>query len=71
MIIDNKDTQVRRLPSAANLDTPALNDHMPGILTELAVAIRSRSDETIAETLKEGSPLSHGEQRANEGFDIA
>ena len=64
-------TQVRQLPSAAALDTPALNDHMPGILSELVVAIRSRSDETIAQTLKEGSPLAHGAQRADEGFDIA
>ena len=63
-------TQVRHLPSAADLNTPALNDHMPGILAELAVALRSRTDETIAQTLKEGSPLAHGVQRADEGFDI-
>ena len=63
--------QIRQLPSAAGLDTPALNDHMPGMLTELAVAIRSRSTETIVQTLKEGSPLAHGMQRADEGFDIA
>ena len=64
-------TQVRQLPSAAGLDTPTLNDHMPGILVELAMALRSRSDETIAETLMEGSPPAHGVQRADEGFDIA
>ncbi len=64
-------SQVRHLPSAADLDTPALNDHMPGILAELAAAMRSRSDETTAQTLKEGSPLAHGLQRANEGYDVA
>ena len=31
--------QVRQLPSAADLDTPTLNDHMPGILHELALAL--------------------------------
>ena len=63
--------QVRQLPSAAGLDTPTLNDHMPGILTELATAMRLRSDETIAETLMEGSPPAHGVQRFDVGFDIA
>ena len=28
--------QVRDLPSARNLDTPTLNDHIPALLDELA-----------------------------------
>ena len=63
--------QVRQLPSAADLDTPTLNDHMPGILHELALALRSRSNASITETLMEGSPPAHGLQRAADGFDIA
>ena len=30
--------QVRQLPSAEHLDTPALNDHVPALLDELATA---------------------------------
>jgi signal transduction histidine kinase len=61
---------VRQLPSAHNLDTPTLNDHVPGLLDELAEALKSRSAETIPEALMEGSPLLHGLQRLQDGFDI-
>jgi hypothetical protein len=47
--------QIRRLPSARELDVPTLNDHIPGLLAELTVALRTKSDETIAETLGEGT----------------
>ena len=63
--------QVRQLPSAQHLDTPTLNDHIPGLLDELATALESRSDETIPEALSEGSPPAHGGlQRVQDGFDI-
>ena len=62
--------EVTQLPSAQNLDTPTLNDHIPSLLEELAVALTSRSDETIAEALVEGSPPAHGLQRVEDGFDI-
>ena len=62
--------QVRQLPSAKDLDTPTLNDHVPALLDELASAFRSVSDETIAEALLEGSPPDHGRQRHLDGFDI-
>jgi two-component system, OmpR family, phosphate regulon sensor histidine kinase PhoR len=39
--------QVRQLPSAKHLDVPTLNDHVPGLLDELASALESRSDTTI------------------------
>jgi signal transduction histidine kinase len=62
--------QVRGFPSAKHLDTPALNDHVPAILDELATAFESVSDETIPEALLEGSPPAHGIQRYQDGFDI-
>lgn len=63
-------TKVRELESARHLDTPALNDHIPDLLTELVDALRSGTDETIAEVVEEGSPPEHGLQRVGEGFDI-
>jgi signal transduction histidine kinase len=62
--------QVRQLPSAEHLDVPTLNDHLPGLLEELAAAFQSSSDETIAEALGEGSSPAHGLQRVDDGFDI-
>ena len=62
--------QVRRLPSAQNLDTPTLNDHIPNLLEELANALASKSNETIAEALIHGSPPAHGLHRVEDGFDI-
>ncbi len=62
--------QVRQLSSARQLDTPALNDHMPGLLDELAAVLISNSAKTITETLSDGSAESHGLQRLKEGFDI-
>ena len=55
--------QVRQLPSARQLDIPTLNDHIPGLLDELATALQSHSDQTIPEALSEGSPPAHGLQR--------
>jgi two-component system, OmpR family, phosphate regulon sensor histidine kinase PhoR len=62
--------QVRLLPSAKDLDTPALNDDVPALLDELVMAFHSLSDQTIPEALLEGSPPVHGIQRQQEGFDI-
>jgi two-component system, OmpR family, phosphate regulon sensor histidine kinase PhoR len=62
--------QVRALPSARDLDVPTLNDHIPGHLGELVLALRSKSVETIAEALLDGSPPAHGLQRLKEGFDL-
>jgi two-component system, OmpR family, phosphate regulon sensor histidine kinase PhoR len=55
--------QVRQLPSARNLNIPALNDHIPGLFDELISALQSKSDQTIPEALAEGSPPAHGLQR--------
>jgi two-component system phosphate regulon sensor histidine kinase PhoR len=62
--------QVRQLDSAKHLDTPTLNDHIPGFLEELAVALRVRANATISEMQREGGPLAHGLQRVHDGFDI-
>ena len=62
--------QVRQLPSARQLDVPTLNDHIPGLLDELAAALQSKSDQTIPEALSESSPPAHGLQRLQEAFDI-
>jgi two-component system phosphate regulon sensor histidine kinase PhoR len=62
--------QVRALPAARNLDLPTLNDHIPSLLTELATALRSPTDETIAQILRDGTPPAHGLQRVKDAFDI-
>lgn len=62
--------QVRLLPSARYLDTPALNDHVPQLLDEMAVALESATERTIADAVLEGSPPVHGVQRSHDGYDI-
>jgi two-component system phosphate regulon sensor histidine kinase PhoR len=62
--------QVRELPSARHLDVPTLNDHMPGVLGELAKALEAHSDQTIPEALLGTSPPAHGLQRVQDAFDI-
>ncbi|MEO7251835.1 MAG: HAMP domain-containing sensor histidine kinase [Arenimonas sp.] len=63
-------TQVKTLPSAEHLDIPTLNDHIPGLIEEIARALLSGTEETIAETIVEGTPPAHGAQRYEDGFDI-
>lgn len=62
--------QVKTLPSARGLDIPTLNDHIPGLIEELATALRSGSNEAIAQSVVDGTPPTHGEQRYADGFDI-
>ena len=62
--------QVRELPAARDLDAPTLNDHIPQLLEELVAVLRSKSDETIAHALLDGSPPAHGLQRVRDAFDI-
>jgi two-component system phosphate regulon sensor histidine kinase PhoR len=62
--------QVRQLPSAQHLDVPTLNDHVPDLVDEIATALRTSSDLTIPEALREGSPPAHGLQRVQDGYDI-
>jgi two-component system phosphate regulon sensor histidine kinase PhoR len=62
--------QVRELPSARTLDTPTLNDHMPGLLDELIAALARDPDLTIPQALAGRSPTAHGLQRLEDAFDI-
>jgi two-component system phosphate regulon sensor histidine kinase PhoR len=62
--------QVKQLPSAQRLDTPALNDHIPYFLDELTAALESQSRPTIPEALEGSSPPAHGLQRLQEAFDL-
>ena len=62
--------QVCQLPSAQGLDVPTLNDHIPDLVDELAEAMEVGSDQTIAQSLLDGTPLVHGVQRWQDGFDI-
>jgi two-component system, OmpR family, phosphate regulon sensor histidine kinase PhoR len=62
--------QVRALPAARHLDLPTLNDHIPNLLTELTTALRTPSEETIAQVLRDGTPPAHGVQRVKDAFDI-
>lgn len=61
---------VCQLPSAVDLDVPTLNDHIPNLLEELAEAFMSRSNETIPDALKDGTPPAHGLQRVKDGFNV-
>ena len=62
--------QVRALPAARDLDLPTLNDHIPNLLTELASALRTPTEATIAQILRDGTPPAHGLQRVKDAFDI-
>ena len=62
-------TELKQLPSARHLDLPTLNDHIPGLLDELAIAFELRADESIAEAHID-TPPAHGLQRLKDGFEI-
>lgn len=62
--------QLKQLPSARNLDTPTLNDHIPQFLRELVIALRSGVRQEISEAVVEGSAPAHGTQRFEDGFDL-
>ncbi|HEX4414007.1 MAG TPA: sensor histidine kinase [Lacipirellulaceae bacterium] len=62
--------QVRQLPSARELDTPSLNDHMPYLIDELADALEAQPDDVAEELLLQGSPPAHGRQRLHDGFNV-
>ena len=62
--------RVRDLPSAAKLDLPTLNDHIPGWIAELAVSLHTASAATGDSEQSERIPFAHGVQRYEDGFDI-
>jgi two-component system, OmpR family, phosphate regulon sensor histidine kinase PhoR len=59
--------QVRNLASAKHLDTPTLNDHIPAWLRNLADGLLAIPDD---DPQAAASPLAHGVQRFDDGFDI-
>lgn len=62
--------QVRSLPSARQLDAPTLNDHIPGWISEFAAALLTVSEMPEDDSSTATSPLAHGQQRFEDGFDI-
>lgn len=62
--------RVRQLPSAAHLDAPTLDDHIPGLLREVVEALATRSEAEIADTVEAGTSPGHGMQRYRDGFDV-
>jgi two-component system, OmpR family, phosphate regulon sensor histidine kinase PhoR len=62
--------QVRRLPTARNMDEPTLNDHIPPLLDQLASALVAGRTESVLDLELEHSPQIHGSQRLRAGFDI-
>jgi two-component system, OmpR family, phosphate regulon sensor histidine kinase PhoR len=61
--------KVLEIPAARKLDMPALNDHMPQFVIELATALRKVEDGDDGEPYV-ASPTAHGCQRFEDGFDI-
>jgi two-component system phosphate regulon sensor histidine kinase PhoR len=61
--------QVRSLASAAKLDVPTLNDHLPALIIELADALRAHMIDPDGAGA-DSSPPAHGLQRFEVGFDI-
>src|SRR6185436_1450298 len=69
-LLTNWRAQVCQLPAARHLDEPTLTDMMPGVLDELADALRvGRTASVMDVSLKDG-PKQHGLERLREGFDI-
>ena len=62
--------EVRLLDSAKHLNLPALNDHMPIWLGEVAEALRMLAVQPVEDGEPDSVPLAHGLQRFEDGFDI-
>ena len=62
--------EVKKLPSAKNLDTPTLNDHIPDLIEELSNELSVYdTEQTLVDELKK-SPVTHGLDRLRIGFDV-
>jgi signal transduction histidine kinase len=68
LILQRWREQVRTLDSAKHLDTPTLNDHIPGWLRMFAGKLLAFGH-AEAPTAATG-PVAHGVQRFDDGFDI-
>jgi signal transduction histidine kinase len=63
--------QVRGLPGAAGLGVPALNDHVPDFIEELACELEASCDPGRLPPSTSENPEVHGRQRFEVGFDLA
>lgn len=62
--------RVRVLPGAASLDVPALNDHVPDLVEELACELEAACDPGRLPRPVTDNPVVHGKQRFEVGFDV-
>jgi two-component system phosphate regulon sensor histidine kinase PhoR len=69
-VLDTWRQEVAKLPSAQHLSVPVVNDHILFLIEEVATAFESRTDVSITEALRTGTPTAHGEQRLADGSDI-
>ena len=69
-MLDTWRTLLKQLPAARHLDTPTLNDHIPGLLAELVTELRTPHDPSIPRAVMGGTPPAHGLQRLEDGFEI-
>src|SRR5438552_1318980 len=60
--------KVRRLPIAKDMETPALNDHIPALLDDLTASLVMNEPKGPIQT--SSSPQIHGVQRFEAGFNI-
>lgn len=61
--------EVRSLPTAQDLDVPALNDHVPDLLRELACELEAACEPEALPPPVTDNPVVHGKQRFELGFD--
>src|ERR1051326_949401 len=71
-IISDWASKVMMLSRARQLDRPALIDHMPALIDEIAETIRKNEELSIncASSNGNGTSEAHGSVRFQEGFDI-
>ncbi|HEV7619416.1 MAG TPA: HAMP domain-containing sensor histidine kinase [Burkholderiaceae bacterium] len=62
--------EVWQLAGSRNLDVPTLNDHIPGFLKELALALRAAAHGEGVTRFAARTPAEHGFQRVVDGFEI-
>jgi two-component system, OmpR family, phosphate regulon sensor histidine kinase PhoR len=62
--------QVRLLPGAAGLDVPALNDHVPDLIEELACQLEAACEPQRLPPPVTDNPVIHGKQRFEVGFEV-
>jgi signal transduction histidine kinase len=62
-------TKVRQLPSARDLETPVLQNHIPALLDDLAAVMVAHPEDSESIGMQAASEI-HGVQRLQSGFNI-